>query len=91
MKSDYEQAREAIAGGICSDPHNDISWASALGMADTIRSLKWPDGSPMIGVIASEQAHVSKQVGLWQADMKRSIIRDMTLDGWRKLAEKESE
>lgn len=54
--SDYEEAKQAIAQYLWeyrdNPPTHDLE---ALRRATQILNLTWPDGSPMIGVIAKDQ------------------------------------
>lgn len=100
--TDYEKAEEKIAGQIaeshgyvypCGVEEEDDSFRY---WADQILDLKWPDGSPMIGVIAKDQSvpplkpGMFPQIGAGASDGYKRGEQDMLQANFRRLAEEQS-
>ncbi len=97
---DKQEAIEAIAGLVsdhceegwwqCED--NDCSKCKAMvGSAEQIIALKWPDGSPMIAVLAKDQdtkitySYGSLENAHEQLTAINSITAQMEQQGFRKV------
>jgi len=80
--NDYEKAREAYKElkFSCHRRGREVSF-------DDLENLKWPDGSPMVGVIASKQPKVEVYKDMAERDAYYSteLVRKR---GWYKLAKK---